>query len=324
VALVYVVFVVSMYMFIGLSGVLSFGHMAFASIGAYAGAIMVMTPEAKSVALPELYESLNRIHLDTVPATIIAGLVACAVALVVGSVIMRLSAIAISLASFAVLAIVNVVALQWRAATNGTHGMADVPATTTLLGALIWAIIVIVVAYALKQSRWGVRLQATREDEIVARASGAGVVSLRLIAWTVSAFFMGVGGALLAQFLRAFTPGVFYFEATFLALAMLIVGGRLSVSGAVIGTAVISIAAEFFLRLQDGFAISSFEVAARPGLQPAALAIIMLVALIKRPEGLMGTRELGDRLALRWSRPRQQADEGASESEGAVTRGGEE
>ena len=302
VALINLIFVVSMYMFIGLSGVLSFGHMSFASIGAFSGAILVMAPEAKNVALPELYGSLVDIEIHHLPATLIAGALSALFALVIGLVIMRLGGIAISLATFAVLVIINVVGLQWKSVTNATHGIADVPATTTLRVALAWAIVVILVAYVLKQSRWGIRLQATREDELVAKASGARVASLRLLAWTISAFFMGVGGALLGQFLRAFTPNVFFFEATFLTLAMLIVGGRLSLSGAVVGTTVISFAVEALLRLQNGFTIGAWEVPARPGLEPAGLAIILLVALIIRPEGLMRTSEIGT-LRLRRTPP---------------------
>ena len=139
-AVINLIVVVGLYTFVGISGVFSFGHAAFMAIGAYAGAILVIPPETKTLILPDLPGFLADIHLDALPATLAAGAIAAGVALVLCVPLVRLSGLTAGLATFAVLIIVNVVAKNWQQITHGTAGVAGIPTTTTIAVALGWAL----------------------------------------------------------------------------------------------------------------------------------------------------------------------------------------
>jgi branched-chain amino acid transport system permease protein len=307
-ALINMVLVVSLYIFIGNSGVFSFGHIAFMAIGAYATAIMTIPHDEKLVTLAELPRFLEDVHLTTVPATIIAGLVAAVFAAIIALPLMRLSGLAASLATFTVLVIVFVVADNWTALTGGSDGLANVPTVISVNDALVWALVAMVGAHAFQRTRWGLKLRASREDYTAAQAVGIGITIDRAIALVVSAFFAGVGGSLFAQFIGAFTAQAFYLNITFLTLVMLIVGGVASLSGAVIGTIFISALAALLLRVEQGVDVGPLHVQANRGLREVVLAVIMLLVLVLRPRGLTGGREIGwpfvrgEGRAWKWSR----------------------
>ncbi|MCW3002447.1 MAG: inner-rane translocator [Conexibacter sp.] len=291
--LVNLVFVIGLYAFVGTSGLFSFGHMSFAAVGAYTASLVTIPEGTKEV----LFSSpptglLLHAHLGAVAATGLAGLVAAAVALVLAVPLMRLSGFASTLATFSLLIIVNVVASNWQTVTNGASGLYAVPTTTTWVSALAWVIVAIVLTYAFQQSRWGLRLRASREDEVAARASGISVFSERRVAWVLSAFLTGIAGALYVQFIGSFTPDVFFLNLTFLIIAMLVVGGLTSLAGAVVGGVAITTISELLSRLENGITIGPVHTPSRPGLQEVVLAAILLVILARRPKGLMNGREI--------------------------------
>lgn len=292
VALINLVFVVATYMFVGNSGILSFGHMAFAAIGAYTAAILTIPTTQKEFVLSSLYPGLLHIHAGAVTATIAGAAAAAIVAAVLALPIMRLTGIAAALATLAILVIFEVVSSHWQQLTNGSAGISSIPITTGLGAALVWSLLALAFAFAFQRSRWGRRLRAAREDEVAARALGIGVLNERRIGFVISAFFAGVAGALMAQYLGSFTPGDFYIDATFLTLAMLVVGGMTSLSGAVIGTVFISVVAELLRRVESGTSIGPISIPGRPGVQDVGLALVMLLVLIRWPRGLTQSREL--------------------------------
>ena len=205
---------------------------------------------------------------------------------------MRLGGLAASLATFALLIIVHVVAQNLNQVTNGQSGMAGVPITTTAAGVMVWCMIAIVAVYLFQESRFGLRLRASREDEVAARACGIGVINERRCAWILSAFIVGIGGALYGQFLGTFNADGFYTDISFLIVAMLVIGGRNSLLGAVIGSAFVSVTAEVLRRVETGPDIGFIDIPARPGLEAVGLGVAMVLVLILRPQGLTGGREL--------------------------------
>jgi branched-chain amino acid transport system permease protein len=291
-ALVNLVLVVGLYIFIGNSGVFSFGHMSFMAIGAYTTAVLVIPLSIKPFILPNLPGFIADVHLAFVPATVVAGLAAAVFAAIIAVPLMRLSGLTAALATFAVLVIVFVVADNWDAVTGGASGLANVPTQTGVYGALVWALVAIVIAYAFQRTRWALMLRASREDEPAARSVGIGVTLERTIAFVLGAFLAGVGGSLFAQFLGAFTAQAFFLNITFLTLMMLIVGGFTSLAGAVIGTIFISTLSAVLIRVEDGVNIVGVHVQATRGLREVILALIMLLVLILRPRGITGGREI--------------------------------
>ncbi|MGV1049936.1 MAG: branched-chain amino acid ABC transporter permease [Solirubrobacterales bacterium] len=294
--LINVVLVVGLYVFVGNSGVLSFGQMSFMSIGAYATAILTIPVIQKSFLLPSLPGFLGSAELGPVPAALCAGLAAVVFALIIVVPITRLSGLAASLAMFAVLVIVYQVAINWDAVTRGTRTMIGVPVNTTIWSALLWAIVCVLIAFAYQRSSSGLRLRATREDEFAARAAAISIPRERAIAFLISAFVVGIGGFLYAQFQGAFTPAAFYTHVTFLTIAMLVVGGQKSLAGAVVGAVTVSILSFFFNSIEDGFSAGPVHFGGRDGLSDTALAAFILLALLFRRDGIMRGREL----QLRW------------------------
>jgi branched-subunit amino acid ABC-type transport system permease component len=284
--------VVGLYTFVGLSGVFSFGHAAFMAIGAYTSAILVIPPERREFAVPDLPGFLANVELHPFPATLVAGGIAALVALVLSVPLARLSGLTAGLATFAVLVIVNVVAKNWQQLTHGTAGVSGIPTTTTVGEALAWAVVAMASAWGLQRSAVGLRLRASREQEPAARAIGIGVARERAIALSVSAFFAGVAGAQLAMFIGSINPDAFFLNITFLMVAMLVVGGVTSLAGAVVGTIAISTTAEVLRRLEGGVDLGVVELPSRPGLREVGLALLMLAILVLRPNGLTGGREL--------------------------------
>ena len=289
--LVNVVLVVGLYVFAGNSGVLSFGQMSFMSIGAYTAAIVSIPQIQKHILLPDLPGFLATMELSPVLAGLAAGAVAVLFALIIVVPISRLSGLSSGLAMFAVLVIVYQVAINWDAVTRGSQTMIGVPTNTTIWSALAWGAVVLIVAFFYQRSASGLRVRAAREDEYVARASGISIPRERAKAFLLSAFIVGIGGFLYAQFQGAFTPNAFYIHITFLTIAMLVVGGQKSLAGAVIGAVTISVLSFVFGSVEDGTSLGPVSFAGRDGIADVALAALILVVLVYRRDGIMRGRE---------------------------------
>jgi branched-chain amino acid transport system permease protein len=289
--LINVVLVVGLYVFVGNSGVLSFGQMSFMSIGGYTTALITIPLVQKGFLLPDLPSWLADFQTSGIPAALIAGGAALIFAMVIVVPIVRLSGLAASLAMFAVLVIVYQVAVNWDAVTRGSQTMLGVPTDTTIWVALAWAAAVIAIAYMHQTSRTGLRLRASREDEFAARAAGISIARERGIAFLISAFMIGIGGFLYAQFQGAFTANAFYLHVTFLTIAMLVVGGQKSLAGAVVGAVVVSVLSFAFNDIEDGVSLGPIDFHGRDGISDTALAAFILLVLVFRREGIMRGRE---------------------------------
>lgn len=305
--LISVVLVVGLYVFAGNSGVLSFGHMCFMAIGAYAAALLTIPEVQKSFLLPDLPGFLASVHLPTLPAAIVVGLVTALFAALIAFPIVRVQPLAAALAMFAVLVIVHEVAQEWDAVTRGSRTMIGVPTNTTMPVALLWASVVIVIAYLYQRSSSGLRLRASREDDFASRAVGVNVTRERAIAFVLSGFMIGIGGFLYAQFQGAFTPNDFFIGITFLTIAMLVVGGTKSLAGAVVGAVSVSLLSNFFDSVESGN-LGPFTIGERPGLSATLLGVFLIGGLILRRTGLTGGHEFEWRmpgLLARWTHHRE-------------------
>jgi branched-chain amino acid transport system permease protein len=289
-----VVVVVGIYIFIGNSGILSFGHIGFMAIGAYAAAWFTCCtlPMVKPMYLPDLPEFLKTASYPLSVGIASAAILTGAVSLVVGLVLMRLSGIAASIATFALLAIVASVYTNWEGMTGGSSSISNIPVDVGPWTATLFAIRVVLVAFIHQISRFGLMLRATRDDAVAARSSGIRELKVRTVAFVISAMCVGVGGALYSSFLGILTVDTFYLSITFLTLAMLIVGGIGSLSGAVVGVLFVTAVTEAFRALENGVALNGDVLLQLPrGLQEVSLGIIMILVLILRPAGLMKGKE---------------------------------
>ena len=290
-ALVNVTIVVALYLFIGNSGVLSFGHISFVAIGAWTAGVLSMPINEKPAIMPSLFGVLAHHTVANVWSLVLAAAVGAVYALVVGLPLMRLSGLAAGIATFGVLEITHNVLRYWEKIGPGLNTFSAVPETTGLLQAALGAGLAIVIAFLYKLSRFGRLLSATREDAAAARAVGVSVYRQRLVAFMLSGGLAGFAGGLYVHFLPVNTESV-YLDLTFLTLAMLVIGGATSLWGAVVGALAVSAVDSFLAEAESGIHVLGQSVDLPAGTRIVVVGALMAVVLILRPTGLTGGREL--------------------------------
>ena len=303
-ALINLLLVVGLYVFAGNSGVLSFGHIAFMALGAYACALITIPTFVKGALLPNLPGFLAHAHFATTPAILIAAGFVGVLAFVVSLPLMRLSGLAAGIATLALLVIVSDIVTNDTALTGGSGNVTAIPSDVHVGRLLVWVGIAIVIAFAYQRSRFGRRLIASREDEAAARSLGIHVERERRIAFTLSAMITAVAGGLYAHYLGSIGPGSFDLSITFLIIAMLVVGGMRSLTGAVVGAVVISAVTTILNNWEQGQTVLGIAISLPAATTELAVAAMLVVVLILRPDGLTAGRE------LRWPARRRLAAPG--------------
>jgi branched-chain amino acid transport system permease protein len=312
---IFMILTVSLNLTSGFTGVFSLGQIGFMALGAYISAILTLPLPEKASYLPNLPSWIAGVHLDQrigpipigfLAATVIAALLVSVVAWVVGRVLMRLSGHFVAVATLGFLVIVRVVLFNADAFTRGSRTFSNVTPYTNLWWSWLWVLVVVYVVWRIKRSAYGRDMFVQRDDRVAAQAVGIRVMEPRLLAFVVGAFFSAVAGSLYAHFITSFSPTVFYFDLTFRVITMLVIGGMGSVSGSVLGAIAIVGLTEALRRVEDATLLY--------GLSQIVLAVIFIVVITVRREGLLGQREVPlDRLFARRRRPGSPAPVGATE-----------
>jgi branched-chain amino acid transport system permease protein len=289
--LVNVTIVVALYLFIGNSGVLSFGHVSFVAVGAWTAGILSMSTAEKPAIMPNLAGFLRDTTVGNVPSLALAAAVGAVYALIVGLPLMRLSGLAAGIATFGVLEITHNVLRYWEKIGPGLNTFSAVPETTGLLQAAIGALLAVTVAFLYQRSRYGRMLRATREDAAAARAVGVSVYGQRLVAFTLSGAVAGLAGGLYVHLLPV-NAELLYLDLTFITLAMLVIGGATSLWGAVLGAVVVSAVDSFLAEAENGVHVVGGTLDLPSGTRIVVVGTLMALVLILRPAGLTGGREL--------------------------------
>ena len=173
------------------------------------------------------------------------------VAMITGIPLMRLSGISASIGTFTVLVIFNTIYSNWDSWTFGASTLVGIPTYVNEWVALGWVAVALLAATVHQKSRSASRC-ALRARQGAARAAGINVRRQRLIAFAVSGMFMGVGGVLQAHFLGSAAVTAFSIPTTFIVLAMLIIGGQRSLTGAVVGAVTVSALLEVLRQFEVG------------------------------------------------------------------------
>ena len=292
-ALIQLTVVVGLYIYSGNSGIMSFGQSSFMAIGAYASALLTVPVMQKHFLWPDFPSAglfLLDVQLDPVVAALIAGLLAACIAMIVGFPLMKMSGFQASIATLALLIIFNVVIANWKDVTHGTSTIIGVPHFASLWNTLLVAEAAILLAYVYQRSTRGLRLRAVREDPYAAQSIGISVVLERIVAFGISAFVIGVAGAMYA-YNNPFSADAFYLTLTFYSIAVLVIGGRESLWGAVLGTTAVSTFTQLMRQAESGFNIGSVALSMPVGTTEVGLGIAMLLVLVLRPAGITGGRE---------------------------------
>ena len=317
VMLIDAIIVLGIQIYVGNTGVLSFGHIGFGAIAGYAFAVLAISPAEKLKRIPDAPFGLDEVLLNPGLAIAVAIGVTLVVALVVGIGLARSGAesgaVAATVITLALLFVAHEVARNWPDLTGGDRagltfkvGAAldsRLPIYACLLAALI-------VARLYAQSRSGKLAVAAREDNLAARAMGVNPLVQQTAALLFSVVVVSAGSSLRVFENGSILPDDFFFRYTLLTLTMLIVGGRNSVTGALVGVAVMTVGRELARRLgQDGFELFGLNLDTAPldwifreNLQTVFLGLAMLGFMIFRSDGLLGDWELDAWLWRRWQR----------------------
>jgi len=255
-----IILAVSLNLINGFTGQLSLGHAGFMAVGAYAAVIMT-----------------NMMDQPFIVGLLAACLAAGIAGFIIGVPTLRLKGDYLAIATLAFGEIIRVT-LQNIGYVNGPAGILGIPKLTTwawLFGAVIITILVVV---NLINSSYGRAIISVREDEIAAELMGINTTKYKVLAFVIGAMFAGLAGALYAHFFYIIKPETFNFLKSFDILVMVVLGGLGSTTGAVIAAIAITVLTA---------ALQSF-----PAIRMILYALILIIVMIYRPQGLMGTKEL--------------------------------
>lgn len=304
------VIVLGMQVYIGNTGVLSFGHVGFGAIAGYTFALMAVSPERKQRIIPDAPFGVVDADLSPFMAVVVAVAVTVVVGVIVGLGLARSGAksgaVAATVITLALLFVVHEVANSWPELTAGRNGVSFKVGETLRGRGWIYLVLAatIVVTRVFKGSRTGRLAQASREDDLAARAMGIDPARQQLIALLLSVAIVAVGSSLRVYQLGSVAPSTFFFDYTLLTLVMLIVGGRHSITGVVLGVAVITAGNETTRYLAGpDVDIEALDWILREGLTDIFLGGAMLGFMILRPKGLLEDWELDEWFRRRFRSP---------------------
>lgn len=290
----YLIAVLGLNAFSGNTGILSFGHVGFVALGAQISATLTMAPGLKASSLPLLPEVLQSTQLGLFAASGITLLLVGLIAAIVAVPICRLNGASATIATLGFLIVVNSVIIGAQGITRGSQAMFGIPPLVTVPVAAGFAAVAIILCRLHKDSIPGLLAQCARENEAAALACGVDVRIGRYQAFVFSALVCAAAGVVLAHTITVFSARSLFLEMMFAQIVMLVVGGIGSVTGALLGTATITLLTEVLRRLENGFHFLGFNVPQVFGLTTVGLSLAVLVVLYWRREGLVGMREVED------------------------------
>ncbi|MEK4485514.1 branched-chain amino acid ABC transporter permease [Psychrobacillus sp. FSL H8-0484] len=265
-----IILAVSLHLVIGITGQFSIGHAGFLAVGAYISAIVTM-----------------RLDLPFVVAIIVGGIVAALAGLIVGIPSLRLKGDYLAIATLGFAEIIRIVFLNIDY-VGGAAGM-QVSHLTTWTYAFVCLVITILVIVNFTNSRHGIAAISVRENEIASDAMGINTTYYKVVAFAIGSFFAGVAGALYSHNFYIIQPSQFGFLKSFDILIFVVLGGLGSLSGAVLSAILLTVVSTY---LQE-----------YPETRMIIYSLVLILVMLYRPKGLMGTMEITDYFKL-WRTPK--------------------
>jgi len=292
VPMLFVTLAVSLNLINGITGQFSLGHAGFYAVGAYLSAgftVYFSTGWLQGIA--ESWQSAVQAGL-LVLATLIGGGAAALMGLLVGIPTLRLRGDYLAIATLGFGEIVRVLFenLELFGAQRGFTGIPQWVGFGFFWYALLM-VSCVAVCRNLLQSTHGLAFLAVREDEIAAEAMGVPTTYYKVAAFTLGAMFAGAAGALLAHREGSIYPVDFRMDISIIVVTMVVLGGQGSITGAIVAGAGLKMLEEA-LRLLPVVHLLGRE------LQPSdfrmlVFALVLILTMIFRPQGIFGHRELG-------------------------------
>ncbi len=267
----------------GYTGLFSLGHPGFMAVGGYIAAILTYPVNRKGFMMPDLPELLAVQQWDLLPALLVGGLGAVITAVVVGFPVLRLRGHYLAVATLGFIIIVRVLLNNSDGYTRGALGLSGMPKLTDIWWVFAWTALTLFVCWRVKHSSLGRAMMAVRENELAARCAGISPARVRMIAFVLGAFFAGIAGGLWAHLVTAITPNSFSILLAFNLVVMVVIGGSGSLTGAALAAVAISVLSEALRPLEE-----SLEAY---GLSQMLIALMLILILVFRRQGLFGSRE---------------------------------
>jgi branched-chain amino acid transport system permease protein len=187
--------------------------------------------------------------------------------------------------------VVRVLANNLQGVTNGPLGLKGLAPHTNLWWSWGVAVLTVAVVMGLKKSGFGRAMMAIRADETAAKAMGLDPYRYLLLAFVVSAFFLGVAGGLLAHLITTISPTLFTFFLTFNLLIIIVLGGLGSITGSILATVIITWGNEWLRVVEEPLFLGSLRLPGIPGLRMVIFSLLLLVIIIFYRRGLVGSWE---------------------------------
>ena len=322
---IYALVAVSMNLLNGFTGLFSLGQAGFMLIGAYAYAIFTI-PAADHAAVYQYFEggafqfSIPEILMNALGGEgsfggfigeyagiflliLFAGLLTGGIAYLIGIPVLRLKSDYLAIATLGFAEILRAF-FQWNTlgpVTNGSNVLRKYVTYDTALFPVIFSGICIVLIVLLLNSSYGRAFKAIRDDEIAAEAMGVNLFKHKELAFVISSFFAGVGGALLAMFQNTVTAAPFKTNMTYEILLIVVIGGIGSITGSVIGSFIFIGLNEWLLRgLDQGQWLGIQSSLMRAGFRKVVFAILIMLVVLFFAKGIMGSSEFSWDGIIRW------------------------
>ena len=258
-----IIMVASLNLVVGFMGEFSMGHAGFVSVGAYAAAIVSGLLAGKG--LPDFGLFLI--------AILAGGLAAGLMGVLVGIPALRLRGDYLAIVTMAFAEIIRVCFCNFSM-TGGGKTMSGILKLSTFPRAFWTMVVCVTVMFLFVRSKFGRTIRAIREDYIAASAAGINVTFYKVLTFTVSAFFAGIGGGIYAHYMTAMIPTNFNFAYSAELLSEVIIGGTGSLTGSVIGAAFLSVLPE---------AMREFAT-----YRMLAYSVVLVLVMLFRPGGIFG------------------------------------
>ena len=300
-----IILALSLNLIYGFTGQFSLGHAGFMAIGAYVCGLLILSPAQKAMLFilePPIWP-VAVVQAPFFLAVLAGGLAAAAFGIVIGFPVLRLGGDYLGIATLGFAEIIRVLANNVPRVTNGALGLKGIPAHANLWWNYAWCLLTLYCVLKIVRSNFGNALMAIRDDEVAAKAMGIDVFRYKMISFALSAFFAGVGGALLASLLNTIDPKMFLFTLTFNVLMIVVTGGLGSITGTVLAGIVITVLLEWLRFVENPITLGALEIPGIPGMRMLVFSLVLLAIILFRREGIMGMREwTWDAIFSRWRR----------------------
>lgn len=275
----------------GYTNIFSLGFGGVMLAAAYTSSILTLPIGYKEAAL-HLPFWLARIQWPFVPSLLVAAIVAVIASSVLVLPAFRLKGHYFILTSIGVNIVIANLAENLRSFTQGAQGLRNIPAFTNTWWVYGILLLTVFFIWRLIHSKYGRALITISKDQGLAAVMGINVVRYKIYSFVIGSFIVGVGGVLWVHLIVSINPQVFNLAFVFQIIAMLAIGGIGTISGAILGAAIVTFLTEILLPIQEGFSLFSLQVPPLIGLVNLLMAILLIVIMIYRPDGIMRGKEI--------------------------------